>query len=73
MKESGSQYKAKEGGGDIILKNRPLPYSFIQLNPKAMNKRYRKRAEKQLRKFVIQEKQIGSLAGLKQILKTKNK
>ena len=29
VRETGSSYQAKGGKGDLILKNKPLPYSFI--------------------------------------------
>ena len=66
IKESGSVYQGAYGNGDVILKNRPLPYSFIQLNPKAMNKRFKKRAQKELTSFMVQEKKSGGLSGMRQ-------
>lgn len=46
VKESGSSFKAARAGGDVRVKNKPEPYSFIQLNSKALNRRYRHKAEK---------------------------
>ena len=36
IKESGATYKPKNEmtGGDLIIKGKPSPYAFIQLNPK---------------------------------------
>lgn len=46
IKESGSSYKPARAQGDLRIKNKPEPHAFIQLNPKALNKRYKQKADK---------------------------
>ena len=45
------------------MKNKPEPHAFIQLNPKALNKRYKQKADKVFEEFF--EKREGGLKGLK--------
>ncbi|KAM3142489.1 hypothetical protein pb186bvf_005391 [Paramecium bursaria] len=46
IKESGATFKPNRAGGDILVKGRPEPFAFIQLNPKALNKRFKNKASK---------------------------
>ena len=46
VKEDGSTFRAKNAKGDIKKQGKPDPYAFIQLNPKALNKRFTRRSEK---------------------------
>lgn len=64
VKESGSSFKAKNASGDVKIQGRPDPYAFIQLNPKALNKRFSKRSEKSFAQ--VSE---GPLKGLKKKVK----
>ncbi|KAL4431808.1 hypothetical protein ABPG74_015248 [Tetrahymena malaccensis] len=65
IKESGDTFKAKgETGGDVVRKGKPDPYAFIQLNPKALNKRHQKRASKAF-DVIMNKKEDGALKGLK--------
>ena len=63
MKESGESFRTNRAGGDLKLKDKPEPYAFIQFNSKALNKRFRKRAEKVFDN--VFEKKEGGLRGLK--------
>lgn len=63
VKESGETYRTKRAGGDLQLKDKPEPYAFIQFNSKALNKRFKKRAEKVF--DTLFEKKEGGLRGLK--------
>lgn len=44
VKESGETFRSNRAGGDVKHKDKPEPYAFIQLNSKALNKRFKKRA-----------------------------
>jgi ribosomal RNA-processing protein 12 len=46
VKESGETYRSNRAGGDVKIKDKPQPYAFIQFNSKALNKRFKKKAEK---------------------------
>ena len=70
VKESGSAFKTSRAGGDLKLKDKPEPYAFIQFNSKALNKRFRKRAEKVFDNLF--EKKEGGLKGLKSRLARKH-
>ncbi|EGR30041.1 pre-rRNA processing protein, putative [Ichthyophthirius multifiliis] len=66
IKESGDTYKAKgDTGGDVIKKGKPDPYAFIQLNPKALNKRHQKKAFKAF--DMIMNKNTQQLQGSKKV------
>lgn len=65
VKESGATYKAENAKGDIKIHGRPDPYAFIQLNPKALNKRFTRRSEK-----AFQQVTQGNLKGLKKKVKS---
>ena len=41
IKFSGSEYSGKYGKGDLLIKNKPEPFAYIQLNPKATSKKRR--------------------------------
>eukprot|EP01016_Furgasonia_blochmanni_P052652 TRINITY_DN8423_c0_g2_i3.p1 TRINITY_DN8423_c0_g2~~TRINITY_DN8423_c0_g2_i3.p1 ORF type:complete len:156 (+),score=55.23 TRINITY_DN8423_c0_g2_i3:47-469(+) len=73
VKQSGEMYKPKDGrtGGDIVLPGKPDPYAFIQLNPKALNKRNRGKITSNFEFIVGGAKKTGagSLKGLKKIHK----
>ena len=71
VKESGSSYKAARAKGDLRIKNKPEPHAFIQLNPKALNKRYKQKADKVFENFF--EKKEGGLKGLKSRMLSKKK
>jgi len=43
IKESGETFRAKHAAGDVKIHGKPDPYAFIQLNAKALNKRFQKR------------------------------
>ena len=43
IKESGERFKATKAGGDLT-NNKEHPHAFIQLNSKALNKRFKKKA-----------------------------
>lgn len=63
IKESGSTFKSDRAGGDVRLRDKPEPYAFIQFNSKALNKRFKKKAEKIF--DTIFEKKEGGLKGVK--------
>ncbi len=63
MKESGATFKSNRAGGDLQLKDKPSPYAFIQFNSKALNKRFKKRAEKVF--DTVFERSEGGLKGIK--------
>lgn len=63
MKESGATYRTNRAGGDVKLKDKPDPYAFIQFNSKALNKRFKRQAEKVF--DTLFEKKEGGLRGLK--------
>lgn len=63
MKESGDSFKTNRAGGDVRLKDKPEPYAFIQFSSKALNKRFKKRAEQVF--DALFEKKEGGLRGLK--------
>eukprot|EP01017_Pseudomicrothorax_dubius_P004111 TRINITY_DN10752_c0_g1_i1.p1 TRINITY_DN10752_c0_g1~~TRINITY_DN10752_c0_g1_i1.p1 ORF type:complete len:170 (-),score=47.88 TRINITY_DN10752_c0_g1_i1:153-662(-) len=64
VKESGDTFKPKGAtGGDVKIPTRPEPYAFIQLNPKALNKRYQNKASKVFETLMPRKK--GTLAGIK--------
>lgn len=72
FKESGGSYRPHDSvtGGDVKVKGKPEPYAFVQLNPKALNKRYRNKASRAF-EMIMNKKTSGGLKGLKQkILKT---
>lgn len=64
VKESGNTFKAKNAQGDIKVHGKPDPYAFIQLNPKALNKRFTRRSEKSFSQVTD-----GPLKGLKKKVK----
>ena len=63
IKESGEAFRTNRAGGDLKLKDKPEPYAFIQFNSKALNKRFKKRAEKVFDNLFEQKE--GELKGLK--------
>ncbi|CAD8128275.1 unnamed protein product [Paramecium sonneborni] len=64
IKESGSTFKSKQkAGGDVTVKGRPEPFAFIQLNPKALNKRFKNQANKAFEE--VFQKKSGALKGVK--------
>ncbi|CAD8166121.1 unnamed protein product [Paramecium pentaurelia] len=64
VKESGSTFKSKQkAGGDVTVKGRPEPFAFIQLNPKALNKRFKNQASKAFEE--VFSKKSGALKGVK--------
>lgn len=56
-------YRSARAGGDVHLKDRPEPYAFIQFSSKALNKRFKKRAEQVFDSLF--EKKEGGLRGLR--------
>lgn len=69
IKESGESFKSTKAGGDVRLKDQPEPYAFIQFNQKALNKRFKKKAEKIF--DTIFERKHGGLKGIKSRVLTK--
>ena len=69
VKESGESFRSKRAGGDVRTKDKPEPYAFIQFNSKALNKRFKKRAEKVFDN--IFEKKEGGLKGIKSKIASK--
>lgn len=70
MKESGETFRSNKAKGDVKTKDKPEPYAFIQFNSKALNKRFKKRAEKAFDS--IFEKHEGGLKGIKSKIATKH-
>eukprot|EP01015_Nassula_variabilis_P033638 TRINITY_DN8128_c0_g1_i7.p1 TRINITY_DN8128_c0_g1~~TRINITY_DN8128_c0_g1_i7.p1 ORF type:complete len:341 (-),score=103.91 TRINITY_DN8128_c0_g1_i7:110-1132(-) len=65
VKESGDIYRPKSAaGGDVVLPGRPTPYAFVQLNPKALNKRNKGKAASSFG-FLMGDSKKGTLKGLK--------
>uniref|UniRef100_A0A7S3FY61 RRP12-like protein n=1 Tax=Strombidium rassoulzadegani TaxID=1082188 RepID=A0A7S3FY61_9SPIT len=68
-KFSGDVYKSAKGKGDVIKAGKPEPFSYIQLNPRVLNKRKKQDAIKSFSKVVTfgkkQDKRKGGLDGLK--------
>ncbi len=76
IKESGETFKnkKKDTRGDLLLKGKPNPYAFIQLNPKVLNKRHRNVAGKAFETVLgkkSNERGEGMLKGLKSSKKVK--
>lgn len=70
VKESGEAFRSNRAGGDVRRKDQPEPYAFIQFNQKALNKRFKKKAEKIF--DTIFERKQGGLKGIKSRVLTKS-
>jgi hypothetical protein len=70
VKESGESFRTNRAGGDVRRKDQPEPYAFIQFNQKALNKRFKKKAEKIF--DTIFERKQGGLKGIKSRVLTKS-
>ena len=51
-KFSGDQYKSAKGKGDVIKAGKLEPFSYIQLNPRLLNKRHKQKAINSFTKVV---------------------
>jgi hypothetical protein len=63
VRESGSSYLGKNNS-DVMLKNRPDPHAFVQLNPMALSKKLRDKAASTF-ELLMKKKTSGALRGLK--------
>lgn len=66
-KFSGEKYKSAKGKGDVIKAGKLEPFSYIQLNPRMLNKRLKSQAVKSFEKVVDFGKKEGkrALSGIK--------
>lgn len=69
VKESGGAYKSNRAGGDVPIRDKPEPYAFIQFSSKALNKRFKTRAQNTF--DYLFERKEGGLKGLKSTLARK--
>ena len=51
-KHSGADYKSGKGKGDVLKAGKHEPFSYIQLNPRLLNKRNRQQAVNSFKKVV---------------------
>lgn len=51
--KDGEEYKAKKAKGDIVLKGKPEPYSYVKLDSRDISKKGRKFAIQKYKKVVI--------------------
>lgn len=51
-KFSGDKYRSAKGKGDVIKAGKLEPFSYIQLNPRMLNKRLKSQAIKSFAKVV---------------------
>jgi len=65
IKFSGKEYSGKGGRGDLLLKNKPDPFAYIQLNPKANSKKRRNKSVKVFEQVMRPNKSGTSISGLK--------
>jgi ribosomal RNA-processing protein 12 len=68
-KFSGDAYKSNKGKGDVIKAGKHEPFSYIQLNPRMLNKRHKQQAINSFSKVVsfgkkIDKRDNGMLKGL---------
>uniref|UniRef100_A0A667YRZ8 Ribosomal RNA processing 12 homolog n=1 Tax=Myripristis murdjan TaxID=586833 RepID=A0A667YRZ8_9TELE len=65
-RDTGADYKAKKGKGDVKRKGKVDPYAYIPLRKAQLNRRYRKRAKLQGQfKGMVRGAQKGALSGKK--------
>ena len=64
VKESGESFRSTHAFGDVQKIGKPDPYAFIQLNPKALNKRFQKKSVHAFEQVID-----GPLKGLKKKVK----
>jgi len=65
IKFSGKEYSGKGGRGDLLLKNKPEPFAYIQLNPKANSKKRRGESVKVFEQVMRPKNRGSSIGGLK--------
>lgn len=68
-KFSGDAYKSAKGHGDVLKAGKLEPFSYIQLNPRMLNKRHKDSAVKSFNKIVdfgkkTDKRKSGALKGL---------